>query len=118
MVVRCNQKKGNIRQRNGNGQNIGNTSNFRNSSRNANEVQLVDQDEYDEELDDVMIVIQIEGDRESAKPFYRQSFKNGQKFKTMVDSGSPFTIFALDEIKQAMKRKELQVISVIESENS
>ena len=38
------------------------------------------------------------------------------EFKTMIDSGSPVTIFALDEIKQIMKRETLPVREMIEGE--
>ena len=42
-----------------------------------------------------------------------EGFINGNRFRTMIDSGSPVTIFALDEIKQIMQRKKLQVRQVI-----
>ena len=34
---------------------------------------------------------------------------NGFRFKTMIDTGSPVTIFAVDDIKKIMRRKDLQV---------
>ena len=119
MEVCCNQKKKDIIQRNGNEQNFGSTRKFGNRSRKANRVLLVDQeeeDEEDEELDDDMMVMKFGGDTESTKPYYMEGFISGQRFKTMIDSGSPVTILALDEIKQIMKRKELQVRSMTESE--
>ena len=41
---------------------------------------------------------------------------NGKKFKSMIDSGSPVTIFALDEIKHIMNRGTLPVREMIEGE--
>ena len=116
MEVCCNQKKKDNRQRNGNGQIFGNTRNFGNRSRNANRMQLIDQNEEGEELDDDMMVMKIEADNESMKPYYMEGFINDQRFETMVDSISPVTIFALDEIKQIMKKRELQVRSMIVNE--
>ena len=45
-----------------------------------------------------------------------EGFINGNRFKTMIDSGSPVTIFALDEIKQIMQREKLQVRQMIKGE--
>ena len=45
-----------------------------------------------------------------------EGFINGNRFKTMIDTGSPVTIFGLDEIKSIMKRKELPVRKMIEGE--
>ena len=45
-----------------------------------------------------------------------EGFINGNRFKTMIDSGSPVTIFALDEMKQIMKRETLPVREMIEGE--
>ena len=84
MEVCCNQKKNDNRQRNGKRQNFGNTRNFGNRSRNANRVQLIDQDEEDEESDDT-VVVKIEGDTESKKPSFSERFINGQRFETMID---------------------------------
>ena len=61
------------------------------------------------------MVLNVKGD-ENTKPYYMERFINGNKFKTMIDSGSPDTIFALDEIKQIMKRETLPVRKMIEGE--
>ena len=42
---------------------------------------------------------------------------NGFRFKTRIDTGSPVTIFAVDETKKIMRRKDhLQVRRMIEGE--
>ena len=61
------------------------------------------------------MVLNVEGD-ENTKPYYMEGFINGNKFKTMIDSGTPVTIFALDEIKQIMKREAFTVCEMIEGE--
>ena len=45
-----------------------------------------------------------------------EGFINGNKFKAMVDTGSPVTNFELDELKQIMKSEKLQVRRMIENE--
>ena len=55
------------------------------------------------------MVFKIERCNEIAKPFFVEGFKNGNRFKMIIDTDSPVTIFALDEIKKANKREKLQV---------
>ena len=50
-----------------------------------------------------MMVLKI-GDHERTQPYYMEGLINGYKVR-MIDSGSPFTIFALDEMKQIMEKK-------------
>ena len=92
----CNQKKKDTYQKNGKLRGFG------------NRVQLVDQEEFDEEDEDDYMVLNVEGGSNEAKPFSMEGFINGNRFKTMTDTGSPVTIFALDEIKKSMKRKKCQ----------
>ena len=102
----CNQKKKHKIQQNGQFKASG-------SSEQTNRcVQLVDQDEKDDEN---RMVLNVEGD-ENIKPYYMERFINGNKFKTMIDSGSPVTIFALYEMKQIMKRETNAVREIIEGE--
>ena len=56
-------------------------------------------------VDDEKVVLTIEGD--TSGQFTMKGKINGNPFQTMVDSGSPVTIFAIVEIKQIMKRKTL-----------
>ena len=87
----CNQKKKDILQQSGRFRASG-------SSEQINRrVRLVDQEEED---DDNFLVLNVDGQNENIKPYYMEGFINGNRFKTMIDSGSPVTIFALDEIKQ------------------
>ena len=72
-------------------------------------VQLVDQGKED---DGNIMILNVEGDEK--KPDYMEGFINGNKFEIMIDSGSPVTIFALDEIKQITKRETQPVREMIE----
>ena len=78
-------------------------------------MQRVDPEESGEEDDEDYMVLKVESESETAKPYYMEGFINGNKFKTMIDTGSPVTIFELDEIKQIMKREKLQVRPMIEN---
>ena len=62
------------------------------------------------------MVLNVEGGNNDTKPFYMEGFINGNHSKTMIDTGSPVTIFALDEIKRIMKREKLPVRQMIEGE--
>ena len=53
--------------------------------------------------DEGKVVITIEGDQNGHFTMKRKI--NGNDFHTMVDSGSPVTIFEIDELKKIMKRK-------------
>ena len=55
--------------------------------------------------DNEKVILTNEGD--TSGQFTMKEKNNGNPFQTMVDSGSPKTIFAIDEIKQLMKRKIL-----------
>ena len=79
-------------------------------------VQRVDPGESGEEDDEDYMVLKEESDSETSKPYYMEGFINGNKFKTMIDTGSPVPIFELNEIKQIMKREKLQVRPMIENE--
>ena len=45
-----------------------------------------------------------------------EGFINGNRFKAMIDTGSPVTIFALDDIKTIMKRDNLPVREIVKGE--
>ena len=62
------------------------------------------------------MVLNVEGGNNGTKPYYMEGFINGNRFKTMIDTGSPVTIFSLDEIKRIIKREKLPVRQMIESE--
>ena len=62
------------------------------------------------------MVLSVEGQNGNIKPYYMEWFINGSRFKTKLDSGSPVTIFALDEIKQIMQREILQVRQMMKGE--
>ena len=79
-------------------------------------MQLVDQEDFDEEDDEDYMVLNVEGGNNDTKPFYMEGFINGNRFKTMIDTGSPVTFFALNESKRIMKREILPVRQMIEGE--
>ena len=79
-------------------------------------MQRVDPEESGEEDDEGYLVIKVESESETSKQYYIEGFINANKFKTMIDTGSPVTIFELDEIKQIMKREKLQVRPMIKNE--
>ena len=99
----CNQKKSD------NNQKFGKSRVF------AKRVQLVDQEDTDDK-DENYMVLNVEGIENSAKPYYMEGFINGNRFKTMIDTGSPVTIYALDEIKKIMKRENLPIRELVETE--
>ena len=78
-------------------------------------VMLVGQEGFGDEDDDYM-VLNIEGGNNEVKPYYMEEFIDGSRFKAMIDTGSPVTIFALDEIKRIMKREKLPVRQIIKGE--
>ena len=55
-------------------------------------------------VDEEKVVLTIEGDENGH--FTMKGKINGNDFQTMVDSGSPVTIFEIDELKKIMKRKK------------
>ena len=57
-----------------------------------------------------------EGGNNETNPYYMEGFINGNSFKTMIDTGSPVTIFAVDEIQQIVMREKLPVRQMIEGE--
>ena len=106
----CNQKKKDTNTKFGNSRGNGNTA------RSGNRVQRVDPEEIDEDDEDDYMVLKVEADKDQTEPFFMEGFINGNRFKAMIDTGSPVTIFALDEVKRIMKRNELQVRPMIEDE--
>ena len=60
------------------------------------------------------IVFTIEG--EANGQFSMSGKINGNPFKTMVDSGSPVTIFEIEEIKRIMKTKTIFIRQLPEDE--
>ena len=62
-------------------------------------------------------MLNVESARSSStKPYYPEGWTNSFKSKTMIDTGSLVTIFALDEMK-IIQRKDLRVRRMIEGEN-
>ena len=100
----CNQKKKEANLESGKTRTFGNRE------------QWVDQDGTGEDDEDEYIVLNVDGSSDDTKPFYMEGFINGNKFKIMIDTGSPVTILALDEAKRILKRDKLQVRPMIEGD--
>ena len=105
----CNQKKNDAFQKNGIFRVSGNPE------QTGRRVQLVDQEEDDDD-DDNYTVLKIEGEEDKSKPYFMENFINGNRYKTMIHSSTPVTIFALNELKIKMKRESLQVRNTIKVE--
>ena len=82
-----------------------------NSRGFSKRVHLVDQQVFEDEEDDDYMVLTVGGKHE-AKPYYMEGFINAIRLKAMIGTGSPVTIFALEEIERFMKREK----QLIESE--
>ena len=68
------------------------------------------------EVEDDKIVLTIDGDENGQ--FSMSGKINGNLFKTRVDSGSPVTIFEIEEIKRIMRRKTLLIRQLPEDEEN
>ena len=89
----CNQEKRDSNLKVGSGRGFG------------ERVQRVDPDESGEDEEGDYMVLKVDSVKDNSKPFYMEGFINGNKFKAMIDTGCPVTIFELNEIKQIMKKK-------------
>ena len=91
--------------------------NFDRKFRNAKRVQRVDYYEEDKNSDSDELVLNVESEAtNNSEPYYVDGWINGFRFKLMIDTGSPVTIFAIDEVKRIMRRADLQVRPMIEEE--
>ena len=95
------------------------SSNFAKSRKVAEAPQRIQKiDGWDETSEESITedncVLTIEGDENGQ--FTMTGKINGNEFKAMVDSGSPVTIFAIDEIKRIMKRKVLHIRDIPKDE--
>ena len=74
--------------------------------------QFEDQESVSDEL-----VLNVDSERkQKTAPYYMEGWINGFCFKTMIDTSSPVTVFAVDEIKKITSRKDLEVRRMIEGE--
>ena len=71
----------------------------------------------DSDSDEMVLNVESEGTN-NIEPYYMEGWINGFRFKTMIDTGSPVTIFAINEIKRIMRRADLQVRPMVEEENN
>ena len=91
--------------------------NFDKKFNNARRVQRVDyyEKDQDSDSDEMLLNVETEGTNKS-EPYYMEGWIIGFRFKTMIDTGSPVTIFAVDEIKRIMRRADLQVRPMVDEE--
>ena len=91
--------------------------NFDRKFQNAKRVQRVDYYEEDQHSDSDEMVLNVETEEtNNSESCYMEGWINGFRVKTMIDTGSPLTIFAIDEIKRTMRRADLQVRPMVEEE--
>ena len=94
-----------------------NSRQFDKSNQIGKRVQKVDLYQQDGNSEKDMMVLKVDGDEMcSAAPYYKDGTIKGNYFKTMINTGSPVMTFAFNEIKEIMKRKELQVRRMIPGE--
>ena len=91
--------------------------NFDGKMQNAKRVQILVYygDDQDSDSDEIVLNVESEGTQKTT-PYYMERWINGFRFKTMIDTGSPVTIFAVDEIKSIMRRKDFHVRRMVEEE--
>ena len=96
---------------------IANPKNFDRKLQNADRVQRVDyyEDDQDSDSDEIKFIVESEGTQKPA-PYYKEGWIKEFRLKTMIDTGSPVTIFEKDEIKTIMRRKDLQIRRMVEEE--
>ena len=91
--------------------------NYDRKFQNAKNVQTVDCYEEDQHSDSDELVLNVESEgTHKNTPDYMEGWIIGFRFQTIIDTGSPVTIFAIDEIKRIMHRKDLQVGRMVEGE--
>ena len=56
------------------------------------------------------------GGAHKTKPFSMEGVVNGFRFKTMIDDGSPVTIFEVSVIKKILRKKHLQIRRMVGGE--
>ena len=91
--------------------------NFDSKSQNTKRVQKVDYyaEDQDSDSDELVFNVKSEGTQKTT-PYYMEGWINGFRFKTMIDTGSPVGIFAVDEINKIRRRKGLQVKRMVAGE--
>ena len=62
------------------------------------------------------MVLNVEGIDNDAKPYYMEGFISGNRLKTMTDTGSPVTIYALDDINRIKKRGSVPVREMVDGQ--
>ena len=70
--------------------------------------------EDSEEWDDDEMVLQVIG--EGAKPFMMEGLMCGKKFQAIIDTGSPVSIFAIDELERIIGKYWVVVREMIDDE--
>ena len=68
----------------------------------------------EEELDDDEMVLQVDGDGKS--PFMIEGLLCGNEFKAIIDTGSPVSIFPIDELQRIVGKRKVVVRDMINNE--
>ena len=67
-----------------------------------------------DELEDDQMVLQVEGT--GVKPFMKEGLTCGKEFEAIFDTGSPVSIFAIDELKKIIGKHWVVVREMIDNE--
>ena len=87
---------------------------LRSRRRGMTRVNYISEDS--DEWDDDEIVLQVNG--AGAKPFMIEGLMCGKKFQATIDTGSPVSIFAIDELERIVGKHWLVVREMIDDERS
>ena len=85
---------------------------MQNKRREQPRINYVSEDS--DELEDDEMVLQVEGT--GVKPFMMEGLMCGKEFKAIIDTGSPVSIFAVDELKKIIRKHWVVVRKMIDNE--
>ena len=71
-------------------------------------------EESEEELDEDEMVLQVDGT--GVKPFEIEGLMCGNNFRAIIDTGSPVSIFAIDELRRIIGKRWVVVRDMIDGE--
>ena len=78
-------------------------------TRQVRRVNMIEEEGEDTSEEDGQVVLHIQGEEDTEKPYMMEGTIAGRPFKTMIDSGSPVTIFGVDELKRLLDVQTLFV---------
>ena len=85
---------------------------MKNKRKEIKRINYVSEDE--EELDDDEMALQVDG--EGRNPFTIEGLLCGNNFKAIIDTGSPVSIFPIDELQRIVEKRQVIVREMIDNE--